>query len=85
MSERITEISLSRLQELASAVRKDLRSRGAFPDHKRVRPRTEDKERALLAVQIQSACRYGVRRAPDGTYFIQALAGKTLADLRDIR
>lgn len=82
---RVTEISLSRLQELAGEVRRDLRSRHAFPEHKRSRPRTEEKERALLAVQIESSCRYGVRRAEDGTYFIQALAGKSFEDLKELR
>lgn len=82
---RVTEITLSRLQELAGEVRRDLRARHAFPDHKRARPRTEEKERALLAVQIASSCRYGVRRAADGTYFIQALAGKSFEDLKEIR
>ncbi len=82
---QIKEISLARLQELAGDVRRELRSQHAFPDHKRTRPRTEEKERALLAVQIESSCRYGVRRAADGTYFIQALAGKSFEDLKDIR
>lgn len=81
MPDHIIEISLSELQEMAMEVRRDLRSRGEFPDHKRTRPRSEEKERALLQLQIEASCKYGVARADDGTYYIKGLAGKTLETL----
>ena len=69
----VNTISLEELWSTAQDVRKELRAKGEFPDHKRSRPRSIEKEEALFIARTNAACKYGVKRAPDGTYSIQGL------------
>lgn len=67
------EISLEALQEAALAVRRKLRKKGMYPGRKRTRPRTEEKERALLKMRVAWIKKYGVKMNEDGEYVIQSM------------
>lgn len=67
-------ISIDELAAIAEKFQRDMRNDGGFPRRRRLLPRSEEKQTALVKAAVNYTVKFGLRRYPDGTYRLPPLA-----------